>query len=234
VIARNVLTATIMRLPTNGHVLDIGCLGLDLYRLCKTIRPDLNISGCDLIDSQDIPADMTFRRCDLETEALPFQDDQFHLVVCSHVFEHIRNPVDVYGEIVRVTTPGGRLYIEAPSDRSTHFSLPILQGWHHILSFYDDPTHLGRPWTPQALHRMAIYWGATPEIARYEWSFLHCVTLLPAMLFYLATRNVDALVSHWWKGTGWSCFSVAQKPETLTGPSRFTYFSFKGMPADTP
>lgn len=226
--AQDCLLVALRAVPAGGKVLDIGCLGLSLYSLLKADFPDLHLSGCDRISDQAIPDDMIFQPCDLESGLIPFGDDLFDLVVCSHVLEHVRNPVDVYGEAVRVTRPGGRIFVEAPSDRSTRFSFPFLQDWHLILSFYDDPTHVGRPWTPQAFSRMAIYWGVEAETSAYAWSLLHWLTLIPAMAYFLASKQIDRLVNHWWKATGWVCFGLARKPADQTGKPDFNYFSFKG------
>ena len=47
-----------------------------------------------------------------DAEPLPFADDQFDFVVCSHTLEDVRDPVRVCSEIERVGRAG---YIETPS-----------------------------------------------------------------------------------------------------------------------
>lgn len=170
-----------------------------------------------------------YRQCNLENENIPFENDTFDLVVCSHVLEHIKTPVELYGEMVRVLRPGGHLFIESPSDRACWFSFPFFQNWYMILSFYDDPTHTGRPWTPQALFRLAKYWNVKPITSCYDWSFLAMLTFIPAILFYFVTKNRDKFIQHYWHAIGWSCYSLSQKPLNILGKSNFSYYSFKGL-----
>jgi SAM-dependent methyltransferase len=57
--------------------------------------------------------------------ALPFAEDQFDVVLCTQVLEHVREPRAVLGEIQRVLRPGGRLYLSVP------------QSWHQHQKPYD-------------------------------------------------------------------------------------------------
>jgi SAM-dependent methyltransferase len=228
-LALTCLTRTLIDLPDRPAVLDVGCLGLGLYELCRRIRRDASVSGCDIITDQPIPEDMAFRHCDLDAAPrLPFPDDSFDLVVASHLLEHLRDPVAVYGEMARVCKPGGRIYVEVPSDHATWFSFPFRQDWRLILSFYDDPTHTGRPWTPQALYRMSLHYGLVPEVCRYEFSIGSLLMLAPGTVVYLMTRRFDDAVRLWWQATGWACFGVATKPADSRGTQPFRYASFKG------
>jgi SAM-dependent methyltransferase len=47
---------------------------------------------------------------------LPFDDDSFDVIVCSHVLEHIPEDVRVAREMARVLTPDGVALIQVPSD----------------------------------------------------------------------------------------------------------------------
>jgi SAM-dependent methyltransferase len=229
-LGQNALLQEIRRLPPGAKVLDVGCLGFALYRACKEERDDLQHFGCDVIGDQAIPEDVTFKLVDLTREKIPFADDTFDLVVASHVIEHLPNAVPVFGELLRVCRPGGRVYVEAPSMRSTWVSSPIKQDWHLILSYYDDPTHTGRPWTPQAFYRLIRYYGCSVLEARYEFSLRHLLLLIPVVLWSMLRKDSDRIVEYWWKAIGWVCFCVAEKPAETTGAPKFNYFSFKGVP----
>jgi SAM-dependent methyltransferase len=64
--------------------------------------------------------------------ALPFADKEFDFVYCSHVLEHVEDPMKACSEIMRV---GKRGYIETPtrlSDMMYNFS--YLHQWHVELS----------------------------------------------------------------------------------------------------
>ena len=51
-----------------------------------------------------------FTKCDVEN--MPFQDKEFDFVYCSHVLEHVNDPVKACSELIRV---GKRGYIETPT-----------------------------------------------------------------------------------------------------------------------
>jgi SAM-dependent methyltransferase len=65
---------------------------------------------------------------DLNQTPYPIDDNQFDLVVCLHVLEHVQNLVGAVTELHRVLKPGGLLFVEVPYFTSVHF--------------FTDPTHV--------------------------------------------------------------------------------------------
>lgn len=55
---------------------------------------------------------------------LPFYDDTFHVVICSHVLEHVKEPEKILKEIYRVLKKNGEVWIGTPS--KNYDSLPKL------------------------------------------------------------------------------------------------------------
>lgn len=53
----------------------------------------------------------------------PFEDNTFDLVYCSHVLEHLNEPVKVLEEIWRILKPNGKLILKVP-----HFSCRTAYG----------------------------------------------------------------------------------------------------------
>jgi SAM-dependent methyltransferase len=70
------------RLPERARVLDVGCGALGL----RGLEPALDITGVDLAERPDYPG--PFVRADA-AEGLPFAEDEFDLVYCSSVIEHV-------------------------------------------------------------------------------------------------------------------------------------------------
>jgi SAM-dependent methyltransferase len=70
------------QLPDGGSVLDVGCGVLGL----RAQEPDLDITGLDVLDRPSYPG--PFVRAD-PADGLPFADDEFDLVYCSSVIEHV-------------------------------------------------------------------------------------------------------------------------------------------------
>lgn len=59
------------------------------------------------------------RRCDVETEAVPFSNDAFEAVLFNELFEHLRiNPIFTMREVLRVLRPAGKLLLSTPNLRS--------------------------------------------------------------------------------------------------------------------
>jgi SAM-dependent methyltransferase len=70
------------RLAPGGRVLDVGCGRIGL----RALEPGLDITGVDLVERPDYPG--PFVRADAAA-GLPFAVDEFDLVYCSSVIEHV-------------------------------------------------------------------------------------------------------------------------------------------------
>jgi SAM-dependent methyltransferase len=69
-------------LGRDARVLDVGCGQIGL----RALEPDLDITGVDLAERPDYPG--PFVRADA-ADGLPFATDEFDLVYCSSVVEHV-------------------------------------------------------------------------------------------------------------------------------------------------
>jgi SAM-dependent methyltransferase len=70
------------RLRPGARVLDVGCGSIGL----RALEPGLDVTGVDLDQRPDYPG--PFVRADAAA-GLPFADDEFDLVYCSSVIEHV-------------------------------------------------------------------------------------------------------------------------------------------------
>ena len=82
-------------------ILDIGC-GYSANQYANVI--------CDVQDLKNYYPDKEFIK--LNSNTLPFKDDQFDFVIASHVLEHVEDPDKFISELERVSKKG---YIELPS-----------------------------------------------------------------------------------------------------------------------
>ena len=60
---------------------------------------------------------------------LPFGDESFDIVICSHVYEHVPDPERMFDQIHRVLKPGGVCYFSAGNRlmwNEPHYDLPLL------------------------------------------------------------------------------------------------------------
>ena len=108
----------IRRCQDGGEVLEVGSVPCHMTTLLK--RLGYSVTGVDprpessghLIEKFGLDV----RKCDIETEPLPFEDESFGLIVFTEVFEHLRiDPIYTMGELRRVLRPGGRLFLSTPN-----------------------------------------------------------------------------------------------------------------------
>ena len=205
-----------LELPSAASVLDVGCWDASFRRKADEWgRRDLVHSGVDRETPPGVlPPGFDFRMVALDREALPFGDETFDAVVQSHVLEHVPDPVRLIGEGLRVLKPGGLLYVETPSERSLLFpSMPFSFEQSRSLNFYDDPTHLGRPQTPQSLHRTFVMFGARVIEARrivFPGVLLRSPWLL---LRAVLTRDAALLETTIWRAFGFAVYGIARKEQ---------------------
>jgi len=98
--------------PQEARVLDAGC-GPGSWP--HPLRPDLRITAFDIKFPPGPP-----RRTRLvnvfrgDLARLPLKSDLFDLTVCHYVLEHVTELEACCDELVRVTKPGGQLYLSVP------------------------------------------------------------------------------------------------------------------------
>jgi SAM-dependent methyltransferase len=110
--ARHERFFALTRLPEGARVLDLGCGALGL----RGLEPQLEITGVDLQERPDYPGPFV---CADATEDLPFAENEFDLVYCSSVIEHVapERRQRFAGELRRV---GRGWFVQTPA-----FSFPL-------------------------------------------------------------------------------------------------------------
>lgn len=77
-------------------------------------------------------------KCDIDKQAIPFNDNFFDYIFTKSVIEHINNPEHMFKELYRVLKPNGTIIILTPDWESRY------------KDFYEDFSHV-RPYTRKAL-----------------------------------------------------------------------------------
>ena len=76
-----------------------------------------------------------------DAQTLPFRDGLFQFVFSLNAFEHIPDPLAALSEAIRVTSPGGLIYIRFDpvwtADSGSHFLHRIGAPWEHLISSDD-------------------------------------------------------------------------------------------------
>lgn len=219
--------ALLGELPQGAFVLDVGCAGFRVHHGAASInRGDLRQFGVDYgAPDGESPPGFDLLIADLSREPIPHPDDKFDLVVASHVIEHIATPLEFFAELIRVLKPGGRLYIEAPSERSLWLPGMFMQHDRaYSISFFDDPTHLSRPWSAQALHRLARCYACDPLQVGYDTGLVPRLKGLILFIGGLIAWRGSLVEQGLWKLIGWASFAVVAKPKSLRGKPSFRYY----------
>jgi len=213
-------------LPQAARILDVGCYDFKQWQLSQSLnRADLHHAGVDYCQPSTCPPGFDFHLADLNRDRMPFADDSFDLVVASHVIEHLEKPVDFFADCVRVCKPGGFVYVECPSERTLMVpGFPFEHDKFYSTSFFDDPTHVGRPFSAQSFVRLARYHGCQPVKAGYNISWL-CRLLAPvAIPFALVFRKGWLLEHIVWNSVGWASYIMLQKPLDVRGQPPLNYY----------
>lgn len=111
-------------LPAGCHI-EYG----DVIEACqaRTIFPELDVSRLPKVD----------HLFDINTVGLSkFEDAAFDFVICNHVLEHLVNPIQAVGELMRVTRDGGCLVIAVPDKDHTFDKPRPLSSWESMLESF--------------------------------------------------------------------------------------------------
>ena len=203
-------------LPVNGSVLDVGCGNCQAVKLFKTYRPDLELKGIDLVYHKCCGDILNgFKKVNLESEFLPFENESFDGVRFSHVLEHLENTNLVRVEMFRVLKYGGYIYVETPHPISLRLPCKEILGKLGIpggpFNFYDDKTHRGKP---VPLWKLEL-WLSEIGFDCFEKGRVHNPFKFIFSPFALGGgiifRNDLLVTSAIWEMSGWCSYGIGKK-----------------------
>lgn len=132
-------------------VLDVGCGRGFLSQ--QLLAQGHEVHGCDVFDRLDIPG---LQYHNGSVESLPFPDQSFDLVTCTHTLEHVKNLDKAIAELKRVSRK--RIIVVVPRQRPFYYTLDLHLGFFYYkeqltvpmgLSSYDCRS-LGGDWYYEA------------------------------------------------------------------------------------
>lgn len=99
-----------LRLHARGRLLDLGCGKVPLYASYKDLVTDnICVDWSNTLHKNDF---LDFE-CDLN-QPLPFNDNEFDVIIISDVLEHIAEPDVLFREIARILKKDGKLLLNVP------------------------------------------------------------------------------------------------------------------------
>jgi ubiquinone/menaquinone biosynthesis C-methylase UbiE len=127
----DIMNAKGMR-PEQARVLDIGCSTGIMTRhyaehFCEVTGVDIDDGAVEWARQNRAAANIEYRVGD--SMDLPFPSDEFNVVTCTHIYEHVPDAQRMLDEIFRVLKPGGLCYFAAENRLRLwegHYSLPLL------------------------------------------------------------------------------------------------------------
>jgi len=141
------LVKFIQSLPDKARVLDAGCGTAKGIKLIIAYRPDIEVIGLDISQTERfIPQEIKFVRGSVEEADKLFPADSFDAIICLHVLEHLAYPMKTITAFKKVLKNNGLLYLEVPN-------------WPRLINplsdkfFWNDYTHI-RPFTKRAVARL--------------------------------------------------------------------------------
>jgi len=140
-----------------GQILDAGCLTGNFI-----LNAPLKIEGFEIdAEAVEICKQRGFKvKLGALEKPLPYPAGYFGGVYCSHVIEHLNEPILALKEFYRILNKGGKLVVKTPD---------YLRFWK---KFWDDHTHR-RPFTKESLKRIAYDVGfrnfkVYPDIIKFR------------------------------------------------------------------
>jgi len=160
------------------RILDAGCSRGDLLTFLAERHPHWRLVGLELEADRVEKGEAIRRRLDLRNVSylradicqLPFEDE-FDVVVCSDVMEHIASDREAFASLTRAMKPGGYLVVTSPSSPQPRH-LPLVAWRERRVGF--DPSeygHVRQGYSIQELQQRFEATGSKPIRIRYTYGF---------------------------------------------------------------
>ena len=96
-------------------ILDVGC-GMGGFVRYLQNRMFSHAEGLDYVANYTVYAEKTGsgRFTTASAYSLPFNDDYYDFLIIDHVLEHLVDPITALKEVVRITKPGGMIFLGVP------------------------------------------------------------------------------------------------------------------------
>ncbi len=120
------------------NLLDVGCGRGFLLNSISEKLPALKTTGCDLYDDVATLKSSAYVRGSIYK--LPFADNAFDVVTCTHTIEHLREVPEAIAELKRVARK--QLIIVVPCQRYFYYTMDLHLNFYPIASYLQKEIHI--------------------------------------------------------------------------------------------
>ena len=149
-----------------GKLLDVGC-GDGYITELITKNKKLESYGVDIVDSNIEKArkrGIAVKKCDLQNEDLPFEDNSFELVFAGEILEHLSVPENMINEIHRVLKKDGIFIATVPNIASWYNRVLLAFGFVPYWIESGTKKAYGTPYGVVSGHLKAFTQGSLKEM----------------------------------------------------------------------
>lgn len=202
-------------------IVDIACGAGRLLKRLAVEFPQAKLMGTSIFEFS-VEEIASFKESNIEAiyceaDKINMGDDSAHLVVCSEVIEHLKEPSALASEIYRILKPGGVFCVTAPSKASYMYTnnpisylsvfLSPYRGWflpafHNLYAPLSSINFVHYGFTPAQFHQ--VFTSAFPKVSIRTTRF----TALRKFRVHNIARKLPFL-----KHMGGLCMAVGTKPD---------------------
>ena len=122
------------------NLLDVGCGRGFLLNTIGERNPGIQLTGCDLYDNIPTLQKAAYQKGSVYK--LPFEDDAFDVVTCTHTIEHLREVPSAIAELKRVARK--QLIIVVPCQRYFYYTMDLHLNFYPIASYLQKEIHIDK------------------------------------------------------------------------------------------
>jgi SAM-dependent methyltransferase len=177
---------TLVKLPTNANLLELGCGAGTMWKECVDRIPagwiitlsDLSDGMLDAAWRNLVVTGRNFKFEQIDTQSIPYMNETFDIVIANHMLYHVPDKAKAIAEIKRVLKPDGHLI--ATTIGKNH--LKEIANWIRQVSPGSDFESFGSPFTLEnGLEQLKQFFSQV-MLSRYSDS-LHVTEVKPIISY---------------------------------------------------
>ena len=129
---------TLLKLPADAKILELGCGPAHMWRECSSRIPagwditlsDLSSGMVDAAWRNLVVTGRNFKFKEIHAQSIPFEDETFDAVIANFMLYHVPDRPKAIAEIKRVLKPGGHLIAATVGDHHLQEMMEVLRKVH--------------------------------------------------------------------------------------------------------